>query len=209
MNLNLIFLGPPGVGKGTLASYLVEKAGIPQISTGDMLRAHRAKGTKLGLEAQTYMDKGELVPDGVIISMVEERLKEEDCRNGYILDGFPRTIAQAYALEKIANICMVVSMRLDHEIIVSRLSGRRVCAECHGTFHVSMLDDSGICPTCGGKLHQRADDCEATIRRRLEVYDKQTAPLIDYYQQKGLLKTLDASGSVEDNRRELDRILNI
>lgn len=205
--MNLIFLGPPGSGKGTLASYLVKKTGIPQISTGDMLRAHQAHGTKLGLEAKAYMDKGELVPDSVIIGMVNERLKEEDCKNGYILDGFPRTLAQAHALEEIADIDMVVFMAVDNEIIVKRLSGRRVCPDCSGTFHVSTLDNPELCPNCGGKLIQRVDDCETTIRKRLKVYDEQTAPLIAYYREKGLLRGIDASGSVEDNRRDFENLI--
>lgn len=207
--MNFVFLGPPGVGKGTMASRLAERAGIPQISTGDMLRAHMRNATKLGLEAQSYVSRGDLVPDEVVIGMVKERLQEADCKNGYILDGFPRTLSQAEALDKIANIDMVVSLLLDDEKIVSRISGRRVCAACSGTFHVSRLENEKVCPTCGGELIQRKDDSAETVQNRLSVYAAQTEPLIQYYRAKGLLKEMDAEGSVEANFKALINLIGL
>lgn len=207
--MNFVFLGPPGVGKGTMASRLAERAGIPQISTGDMLRAHMRNATKLGLEAQSYVSRGDLVPDEVVIGMVKERLQEADCKNGYILDGFPRTLSQAEALDKIANIDMVVSLLLDDEKIVSRISGRRVCAACSGTFHVSRLENEKVCPTCGGELIQRKDDSAETVQNRLSVYAAQTEPLIQYYRAKGLLKEMDAEGSVEANFKALINLVGL
>lgn len=201
--MNFVFLGPPGVGKGTMASRLAERAGIPQISTGDMLRAHMRNATRLGLEAQSYVSRGDLVPDEVVIGMVKERLQEADCQSGYILDGFPRTLSQAEALDKIARIDMVVSLVLDDAKIVSRISGRRVCAACNGTFHVSRLENDAVCPDCGGELIQRKDDSAETVKNRLAVYAEQTAPLIQYYRSKGLLHELDAEGTVEENFKAL------
>lgn len=204
--MNFVFLGPPGVGKGTMASRLAERAGIPQISTGDMLRAHMRNATRLGLEAQSYVSRGDLVPDEVVIGMVKERLQEADCKNGYILDGFPRTLSQAEALDKIASIDMVVSLLLDDAQIVRRISGRRVCSACSGTFHVSRLENEKVCPTCGGELIQRKDDSAETVQNRLSVYAAQTEPLIQYYREKGLIKELSAEGTVEAN---FEALLNL
>ncbi len=204
--MNFVFLGPPGVGKGTMASRLAERAGIPQISTGDMLRAHMRNATRLGLEAQGYVSRGDLVPDEVVIGMVKERLEEADCKNGYILDGFPRTLSQAEALDRIADIDMVVSLLLDDARIVSRISGRRVCSACGGTFHVSRLENEKVCPTCGGELIQRRDDSAETVQNRLSVYAAQTEPLIQYYREKGLIKELSAEGTVEAN---FEALLNL
>ena len=197
--MNLIFLGPPGAGKGTHASRMGKELGIPQISTGDMLRAALKAETSLGLEAKKYMDAGELVPDEVVIGMVKERLKEPDCQQGYIFDGFPRTVAQAEALAAFTQIDAVLNLVVADDVIIKRLSGRRVCPDCSGTFHISLLQDEHRCPTCGGKLIQRKDDEQATILNRLEVYRRQTEPLIAYYQEKGLLRGADGGGHIDDN----------
>lgn len=207
--MNLIFLGPPGAGKGTHAVRLAEQLGIPQISTGDMLRIHVREQTQLGLEAKKYMDAGELVPDDVIIGMVKVRLQEADCQNGYIFDGFPRTVAQAEELDKFAKIDAVLNLIVSDSVITNRLSGRRVCPDCNGTFHVRYLEDEHICPVCGGKLVQRKDDLADTVLNRLDVYRRQTEPLVSYYEQKGLLRDADGEGSVDDNYNGVLAALNI
>lgn len=197
--MNLIFLGPPGAGKGTHASKLSQQLAIPQISTGDMLRSALRGQTKLGLEAKKYMDAGELVPDDVIIGMVEERLKAPDAQKGYIFDGFPRTVAQAEALGAFARIDVVLNLMVSDEVIIRRLSGRRVCPACNGTFHITLLKDVKVCPTCGAALIQRKDDEPETILNRLSVYRRQTEPLISYYRRQGLLRSVDGGGFVDDN----------
>lgn len=207
--MNLIFLGPPGAGKGTHAARLAEQLGIPQVSTGDMLRIHVREQTQLGLEAKKYMDAGELVPDDVIIGMVKVRLQEADCQNGYIFDGFPRTVAQAEELDKFAKIDAVLNLIVSDSVIINRLSGRRVCPDCNGTFHVRYLEDEHICPVCGGKLVQRKDDLADTVLNRLDVYRRQTEPLVSYYEQKGLLRDADGEGSVDDNYNGVLAALNI
>jgi adenylate kinase len=207
--MNMIFLGPPGAGKGTHASRLIQELGIPQISTGDMLRKALREQTSLGREAKKYMDAGELVPDEVIIGMVKERLQEPDCRNGYIFDGFPRTVAQAEALDQFASIDVVLNLLVSDEVIIRRLGGRRVCPDCNGTFHVSMLKDEHTCPTCGGKLVHRKDDLPETILNRLEVYHRQTEPLITYYEQKSLVRSISGEGTVDDNYAAVRKALNL
>lgn len=197
--MNLIFLGPPGAGKGTHASRLMKQLNIPQISTGDMLRAALREQTQLGLEAKKYMDAGELVPDDVIIAMVKERLQQPDARNGYIFDGFPRTVPQAEALGSFAHIDAVVNLMVPDEVILQRLTGRRVCPDCSGTFHTSTLKDPAVCPNCGGRLIIRKDDEPDTIRNRLEVYRRQTEPLIAYYERLGLVRPVDGTGQVDEN----------
>ena len=197
--MNIIFLGPPGAGKGTQAQLLTKELGIPQISTGDMLRKAMREGTKTGLEAKRYVESGGLVPDDVVIAIVKERLAEDDCKNGYMLDGFPRTVYQAEELSKFAAIDVAVDLDLPDEVIVQRLSGRRVCPNCNATYHISQLGGSTVCKNCGAEVIQRKDDSEETIRNRLKVYTEQTAPLIDYYRQKGILRTVDCQGTVEEN----------
>lgn len=197
--MNLIFLGPPGAGKGTHASRLMKQLNIPQISTGDMLRAALREQTQLGLEAKKYMDAGELVPDDVIIAMVKERLQQPDARSGYIFDGFPRTVPQAEALGSFARIDAVVNLMVPDEVILQRLTGRRVCPDCSGTFHTSTLKDPAVCPNCGGRLIIRKDDEPDTIRNRLEVYRRQTEPLIAYYERLGLVRPVDGTGQVDEN----------
>jgi adenylate kinase len=194
---NLILLGPPGAGKGTQAVRISQRYGLPHISTGDMLRAAIKNQTPMGLAAKQYIDKGELVPDEVVIGVVRERLAADDCSQGFLLDGFPRTLAQARALDEIAHIDGAICIQVDDEALVKRIAGRRVCSQCGGTFHVSTLKDNG-CPTCGGALIQRDDDKEATVRNRLAVYDAQTKPLIDYYTEKGILRSVDGLQSIDE-----------
>lgn len=207
MSRNLILLGPPGAGKGTQAEFLVTKYGVPHISTGDMLRAAVSNGTELGLQAKEYMDAGKLVPDELVIGIVRERLSESDCATGFLLDGFPRTIPQAEALDgAIAEIGLeaatVVNMEVADEELIQRLSGRRMCRKCGAIYHISRdgVDVGDGCPAegCDGEIYQRSDDQAEAIRQRLEVYKAQTAPLIDYYGQKGSLVRVSAVGSIED-----------
>lgn len=212
--MNIVFLGPPGAGKGTQAKILIEKYGIPQISTGDMLREHRAKGTELGKKAQEYMDKGQLVPDEIILGMVKERLAQSDCAKGFILDGFPRTVAQAEALDKILfemnkKLDFALALVVPDELLVERLTGRRTCKNCGMMFHVKYKPPKveGKCDACGGELYQRPDDNEETVRNRLKVYHESTAPLIDYYKKKGILKEIDGSKSIEEITAQLISIL--
>ena len=195
--MNVIFLGPPGAGKGTQAVRVCERLGIPQISTGDILRRAMKEGTPTGLAAKSYVDKGLLVPDEVVIAIVRERLAMEDCQKGYILDGFPRTVPQAEALAQFANIDAVIDIEVSDEKLTERLSGRRVCLNCGGTYHVSTLNGSTTCEKCGNELIQRNDDKAETVLSRLSVYHAQTAPLIDYYAKLGLIRTIDGAQPME------------
>ena len=195
--MNIIFLGPPGAGKGTQAQRICDALNIPQISTGDILRRAIKDGTETGLKAKSFIDAGKLVPDEVIIDIVKERLAQDDCRNGYILDGFPRTVPQAEALDTFATIDSVIELAVEDQVLVDRLSGRRVCLKCGATYHVSMLDGKTVCEKCGDPLIQRDDDKAETVLNRLKVYHDQTAPLIDYYEQKGLLHKVDGDQSID------------
>ena len=191
--MKLIFLGPPGAGKGTQAAGVSAHLNVPHISTGDMFRAAIKNETPTGLEAKRYMDAGQLVPDSVVIDMVRERLAMDDCSNGYLLDGFPRTVEQAQALEIFCAPDAVVEIDVPDDRLMVRLTGRRVCTKCSGTFHISKIADETVCPVCGGQMIQRDDDKPATISNRLEVYRKQTAPLIGYYTELGKLRRPDTS----------------
>ncbi len=196
--MNLVFLGPPGAGKGTQAAFVSQALNIPHISTGDMFRKAMREGTPTGLKAKAYIDNGQLVPDSVTTQMVEERLSEADCANGYLLDGFPRNLDQAEALEKFSKLDAVVDIAVADEKLIARLSGRRVCPKCGGTYHISKLSDEKKCPDCGGELIQRDDDNPATIANRLSVYHKQTSPLTEYYGGKGILKQVDGALQMEE-----------
>ena len=203
--MKIILMGPPGAGKGTQAEKLVELYQIPHISTGDMFRKAQKEGTELGLKAKSYMDQGQLVPDEVTVGIVKERLAEDDCKDGFLLDGFPRTVQQADALDGIlAELGMVldrvVNIEVDKAFLVDRLTGRRVCRACGATFHVTNKAPKveGVCDKCGGELYQRNDDKVETVSNRLDVYAAQTAPLIEYYQSKGIMSSIDGSKSMED-----------
>lgn len=182
---------------------------IPQISTGDILRKAIKNETRTGIEAKRYIDAGQLVPDEVVIAIVKERLQEADCENGYILDGFPRTVPQAEALSTFARIDAALNLSVPDEMIIKRLSGRRVCPACGGTYHVSALNGSDKCEACGEKLIQRKDDQPETIQARLKVYGEQTAPLVEYYEAKGLLRTVQGTGTVDENHAAVRKALNI
>ena len=198
--MKMILLGAPGAGKGTQAERLCKVLEIPTISTGNILRAAVKNGTPTGLKAKAFMDAGKLVPDEVIIGIINERLQEADCANGYILDGVPRTIAQAEAMEKAGiNFDAVVSIEVADEVIMERMSGRRVCESCGASYHLVAVPPkvAGVCDSCGGKLVQRKDDAPETVKDRLEVYHKETEPLKDFYAQRGLLKSVENQPSVE------------
>jgi len=213
--MNIILLGPPGAGKGTQAKMLIDKYQIPQISTGDILRAAVKEGTPLGKEAKSYMDKGGLVPDSVVIGIVEERIQEPDCVKGYMLDGFPRTVPQAEALDGMlsnlsAQIDHVVSIEVASEELIKRLTGRRTCRECGAGYHV-MFDPpkaEGVCNKCGGDLYQRDDDNEGTVKSRLDVYDSQTLPLIDYYKVQGKIRPIDGVGEMKEIFERITTVLS-
>jgi len=196
--MNIIFLGPPGAGKGTQAQKICEALHIPQISTGDILRRAMKEGTETGLKAKSFIDAGQLVPDEVIIDIVRERLAMNDCGNGYILDGFPRTVPQAEALDTFATIDSVIELDVADEVLVNRLSGRRVCLACGHTDHISRDGYTEKCPKCGETLVQRVDDKAETVLNRLTVYHAQTAPLIGYYEKKGLLKKIDGAQGMDN-----------
>ena len=208
--MKLILLGAPGAGKGTQAEILSKELQIPTISTGNILRAAIKNGTPTGLKAKSFMDAGKLVPDEVIIGIITERLAEEDCKNGYILDGVPRTIAQAEALEQAGiQFDAVVSIEISDEAIMQRMSGRSVCEDCGASYHLVAVPpkQEGVCDNCGGKLVQRKDDAPETVKARLEVYHKETEPLKGFYESRGVLKPVETASSVEATTRAILRVL--
>ncbi len=208
--INLVLFGPPGAGKGTQAQFIVEQFKLPQISTGDILRAAVKAQTTLGIQAKVIMDSGGLVSDEVVLGIVQDRLSQSDCDDGFILDGFPRTTPQAFALaEKLSEmgrqIDHVISLEIPNELIVTRLSGRRACSVCGKGFHI-VFDPpkvAEVCDVCGGSLVQRDDDMEVTIKKRLDVYDQQTVPLKNYYDKAGLLRHIDGSASISDIQKQI------
>lgn len=197
--MKIVLLGAPGAGKGTHAGKLKTDFAIPHISTGDIFRANIKEGTVLGKKAKSYIDKGELVPDELVIDLVKDRLSQDDCKNGFILDGFPRTIHQAEELKKFVDLDAVINFILDDDIIINRISGRRMCS-CGETYNVAFLNGKNECSKCGKELYQREDDKEETIKNRLKVYYKETAPLIDYYRDNDLLLDLNC------NDRTIDQV---
>jgi adenylate kinase len=212
--MNLVLMGLPGAGKGTQAEKIVEKYGIPHISTGDMFRAAIKESTELGLQAKSFMDQGNLVPDEVTIGIVRERLSKEDCAQGFLLDGFPRTVAQAEELENILSdlnkkIDYVINIDVDQEFLMERLTGRRICKSCGSTYHLVFnppaKDD--VCDRCGGELYQRADDNAETVQNRLEVNQKQTKPLLDFYEGKGYLRNINGQQDIRRVFDDLDQLL--
>lgn len=205
--MNIIFLGPPGAGKGTQAQIVCQRLGIPQVSTGDMLRAAIAAGTEMGRKAKEYMDQGQLVPDEVVIGIVKDRLADQDCQKGYILDGFPRTVEQAKALSTFAKIDVAINLDVPDDVLVKRLSGRRVCPLCGAPYHVDRLNGETVCRADGTPLIQRDDDKAETVLNRLAVYHQKTAPLIDHYREAGLLKNIGGGLSLEEISEEIFRTL--
>lgn len=212
--MNLVLMGLPGAGKGTQAEKIVDKYGIPHISTGDMFRAAIKEETELGLKAKSFIDNGELVPDEVTIGIVRERLSKDDCEKGFLLDGFPRTVPQAEALENILaelnkKINFVINIDVDQDILMERLTGRRICKDCGATYHLVFNPPAKVdeCDRCGGELYQRADDNEATVKTRLDVNIKQTKPLLDFYEAKGYLRNIDGQQDIDKVFTDLDRLL--
>jgi len=207
--MNLIFLGAPGAGKGTLATLLSKDYGIPQISTGDLFRAAVKDGSELGRKVKGIMEKGELVPDSLTVELVRERLAKPDAQQGYILDGFPRTVAQADALAESQKIDAAINFRISDELVIRRLSGRRVCRSCGAIYHIDNMPPKveGTCDRCGGELYIRDDDKIESIKNRLRVYKEQTEPLIAYYREEGLLQEIDSSKSPQDSLGQIKSLL--
>ena len=196
--MKIVLLGAPGAGKGTQAVRLAERHNVPHISTGDIFRKNIKERTPIGIEAKSYIDKGQLVPDEVTIKIVRDRLNADDCKNGYLLDGFPRNVLQAKALDEFSEVEKVVNIDVPLHKLMNRITGRRVCGKCGESYHVDYLDGKKECGKCGGDLMQRADDNEETVRSRLDVYVAQTAPLVDYYKGRGVLVDIDGDGSVDE-----------
>lgn len=212
--MNIMLFGAPGAGKGTQAKFLIDKYGIPQISTGDILRAAITEGTAMGLEAKKIMDDGKLVPDSTIIGIIKDRLAKEDCKKGFILDGFPRTLAQAEALEELMKglgiaLDKVISLNVPDELIVGRITGRKVCKSCGASFHIEFNPSKveGVCDFDGGELITRKDDTAETVKTRLDAYHAQTAPLFDFYKGKGLLVEVDGTKEVDEVTEDIVKIL--
>lgn len=212
--MNLVLMGLPGAGKGTQAEGIVEKYAIPHISTGDMFRAAIKEGTELGKKAKSFMDQGALVPDEVTIGIVKERLAKDDCKKGFLLDGFPRTVPQAEALEVLLTeldrqIHYVINIEVDTSKLMERLTGRRICKSCGATYHMVFNPPAqeDVCDKCGGELYQRSDDNAETVGNRLEVNIKQTQPLLDFYNEKGYLRNINGDQDIEDVAKDLDKLL--
>jgi len=212
--MRLILLGPPGAGKGTQAANIVNKYNLPHISTGDIFRANIKSGTDLGKRAKEYMDKGELVPDSLVVELVEDRLSKDDTQVGFMLDGFPRTIFQAEALDEVLNnmgssISYVINIVVDPSVLVERAVGRRICKDCGATYHIKFNPSKveGVCDKCSGELYQRSDDNEETVSNRISVYSNETAPLVAYYEKSGKIVTIDGLQDIDKVFSDIEMIL--
>lgn len=204
---NIILLGAPGAGKGSQATKIATEYNIPHISTGDILRKNIKEQTELGKMAKSYIDQGQLVPDDVVVAIVEDRLKQDDAKNGYLLDGFPRTIAQADALKKFTTVNYVLNLQVPFELIMDRITGRRMCT-CGESYHVSTLNGSNKCKVCGKELYVRDDDKPETVENRLNVYNEQTKPLIEYYKKDGVVYDVDGSKAISEVYDEIKKVLD-
>ncbi|MNJ28766.1 adenylate kinase [Paenibacillus bouchesdurhonensis] len=212
--MNILFMGPPGAGKGTQAEAIVNEFGIPHVSTGDAFRLAIKQGTPVGLKAKEYIDQGLLVPDDVTVGIVRERLQQSDCEKGFLLDGFPRTLSQAEALEELLGelnrkLTHVINLKVDRNKLLARLTGRRICKSCGSTYHVifNPPKQEGVCDKCGGELYQRSDDNEESVGTRLDEYINKTAPLLQYYEEKGLLREIDGEQEIDTVTKEIVSLL--
>ncbi len=207
--MRLIMLGAPGSGKGTQAKFIVKQYNIPQISTGDLLRAAVKEATELGIKAQEYMNLGNLVPDDLVLLLLKERISQDDCSDGFVLDGFPRNSAQAKALEDITDVDLVISIGVDYDLLVERITGRRTCKNCGAIFHIQYQppQEKNICDKCSGNLYQREDDTEETVKRRLNTYEKETEPLIEYYVNLNILETIISDGTIDEMHQKVVNLL--
>lgn len=212
--MRIVLLGPPGAGKGTQAAKIVSQFSIPHISTGDILRKNLKEGTPLGLKAKEYMDRGLLVPDDLVVEIIKDRLSQKDCVKGFMLDGFPRTVAQAKALDAVLkdmgiSLDSVLNINVDYDLLIDRITGRRICRDCGATYHVAFNPPKakGKCDICGGGLYQRDDDKEETVKKRLKVYTQETQPLIHYYQEKNILETINGEQNIDKVFEDIKDIL--
>ena len=207
--MKLIMLGAPGSGKGTQAKFIMEDYNIPQISTGDLLRSAILSGTELGLKAKEFMNTGKLVPDNLVLQLLKVRLSQQDCKNGFILDGYPRNLTQAQELKKITSIDLVINLDINYRLLIERITGRRTCKQCGAIFHIKYNPSKkdGICDECSGKLYQRDDDTEETVKKRLNTYENKTIPLIEFYRQQRILETLVSDGSIAEMRQKVSTLL--
>ncbi|UCG04729.1 MAG: adenylate kinase [Candidatus Heimdallarchaeota archaeon] len=209
--MKLVLLGPPGSGKGTQAKLIVKDFNIPQISTGDLLRAAIKKSTELGLKAKKFMNTGKLVPDDIVLQLLKERLNQDDCIRGFILDGYPRNLSQAQDLKMITNIDFVINIEVNYGLLIERITGRRTCKQCGAIYHIkySPSKKEGICDKCSGRLFQREDDVEETVKKRIATYEHETKPLIEFYQQQGILERLTSDGTIDEMYQKFSSLLRM
>ncbi len=209
VSMKLIMLGAPGSGKGTQARFIMEEHNIPQISTGDLLRSAVKNGTEIGLKAKEFMNTGKLVPDDIVLQLLKERLNQKDCKNGFIIDGYPRNLTQAQDLKKITNIDLVINIEVDYILLIERITGRRTCKKCGAIFHIkySPPKEYGMCDKCSGHLYQRTDDTEETVKQRINTYEIETKPLIEFYKQQKILETLISDGSISEMKQKVSTLL--